>query len=457
MTVTVSGLPDGLTWSSETGRVSGTVAADAAQRTYTVTVTANDGTSDAVISTFTITIAVDNMPPTIPALTDRTYARGRTIEAFSIAVTDPNDDMVTVTVEGLPDDLTWSSESEMVSGTVAADAPARAYTVTVTANDGTNDAVTATFTITIAVNSPPAITNPGSKTYPRRQMIEPFPIEVSDPDGDDVTVTVSGLPSSLEWSSSSGMVSGTVAWTAAARDYPVTVTANDGVNEAVTAEFRITVNSPPRITNPGNKEYLPGATIAAFPVMVTDANDRDTVTVTVSGLPSGLEWSSSSGMVSGTVSETAAGRNYTVTVTANDGVNEAVTAEFRITVKMPVTETLLVAADASRLVESSGVQGSTTSLENWSRQTARQAFLANPPTFDLQASAETAALAYCMTQGYQRATSVSATTTGAIAESAGTGWGYSNNLSGNPSFYLFRAKRTSTWSATCERTVFRNP
>ena len=124
---------------------------------------------------------------------------------------------------------------------------------------------------------------------------------------------------------------------------------------------------------------------------------------------------------------------------------------------MPVTETLLVAADAARLVESSGVQGSTTSLENWSRQTARQAFLANPPTFDLQASAETAALAYCMAQGYQRATSVSATTTGAIAESAATGWGYSNNLSSNPSFYLFRAKRTSTWSATCERTVFRNP
>ena len=37
----------------------------------------------------------------------------------------------------------------MVSGTVAAGAAAQAHTVTVTANDGVNDAVTATFTIKV--------------------------------------------------------------------------------------------------------------------------------------------------------------------------------------------------------------------------------------------------------------------------------------------------------------------
>ena len=92
-------------------------------------------------------------PPAIPPLPDRTYEQGETIEAFSIAVTDPNGDAVTVTVTGLPDGLTWSPESGRVSGTVAAGAAARAYTVTVTANDGTSDAVTAAFTITV---TPPA-------------------------------------------------------------------------------------------------------------------------------------------------------------------------------------------------------------------------------------------------------------------------------------------------------------
>ena len=239
VTVTVTGLPDGLTWSSETGRVSGTVAADAAARAYTVTVTANDGTSDAVTATFTITIAVGNMPPAIPSLTDRTYKQGQTIEAFSIAVTDPDEDTVTVTVTGLPDSLEWSSESGRVSGTVAAAAAAQPYPVTVTANDGTNDAVTATFTITVTENMPPTITNPGDKEYGQRETIEAFSIAVSDPDGDDVTVTVAGLPGDLTWAD--GMVSGTVSSSAAVRDYRVTVTANDGVNDPVTAEFTITV------------------------------------------------------------------------------------------------------------------------------------------------------------------------------------------------------------------------
>ena len=58
---------------------------------------------------------------------------------------------------------------------------------------------------------------------------------MTDPDGDDVTVAVSGLPAGLSW------VSGTVAADAAARAHTVTVTANDGVNEAVTGDFTIRV------------------------------------------------------------------------------------------------------------------------------------------------------------------------------------------------------------------------
>ena len=241
VTVTVTGLPAGLTYSSETKRVSGTVAADAEAKAYTVTVTANDGTNDDVTDTFTITIGMGNMPPTIGTLTDRSYDQGQTIEAFSIPVTDPDDTNVTVTVTGLPDGLTWSSGR--VSGTVAADATAEDRTVTVTANDGTNDPVTDTFTITVVANRPPTITIPeGVRSYAPEETITAFSIEVTDPDaGDEVTVTVEDLPAGLTYSASGPVrVSGTVARTAAARDYEVTVTASDGAVTA-TATFTITV------------------------------------------------------------------------------------------------------------------------------------------------------------------------------------------------------------------------
>ena len=343
-------LPRGLTWSPETRTVSGTVAADAPAEDFIMTVEASDG-SVVVTEQFTITIT-DNRPPTIANLTDRTYEQGETIAAFSIAVTDPDeDDTVRVTVTGLPGGLTWSSESGRVSGTVAADAPARAYPVTVTANDGTNDAVTETFTITITENTPPTIVNPGNKFYHQGQDIEPFTIVVTDapkcancadqraPDS-FVSVFVTGLPDDLSFTAG-GDVSGTVAADAPARAYTVTVTADDGVNDDVTATFTITVreNTPPTIVNPGDKAYAQGQTIEPFTIIATDPDEGDRVQVGLGGLPQDLTWSRGTGTVtvSGTVAADAAATDWEITVTAGDGFSDVVTATFTITITPPIT------------------------------------------------------------------------------------------------------------------------
>ena len=90
-------------------------------------------------------------------------------------------------------------------------------------------------------NGAPVIVNPGNREYGRGETITPFFIGVRDADGDTVAVQVTGLPAGLSWSPAPGQVSGTVAADAAARDYTVTVTADDGVNEAVTGDFTITV------------------------------------------------------------------------------------------------------------------------------------------------------------------------------------------------------------------------
>ena len=241
VTVAVSGLPPGLAWSSDSRRVSGTVAADAEERGYPVTVTANDGTNDPVTATFTITIGArgENQSPKIGNQIDRQFSRGEDVQ-FTIVVTDPDDDE-TVAVSGLPPGLTWQEDPGRVQGTVAADAEERGYPVTVTANDGTNDPVTATFTITIAENHPPVISHPGDKGYQQGTEIEAFRIVVIDADGDDVTVRVSGLPPGLVWSPESHRVSGTVDEDAEVRAYPVRVTASDGAADAEFVTFRITV------------------------------------------------------------------------------------------------------------------------------------------------------------------------------------------------------------------------
>ncbi len=364
--MTIVGLPSGLSWSwdetSKSLEVTGAVASTAAAKDYTVTIEANE-VNDGLKATATFTITVTtppstppaNRPPVITAPGNKTFRQGQTITTISIPVSDPDGDSFGMTIVGLPSGLSWSwdetSKSLEVTGTVASTATAKDYTVTIEANE-VNDGLkaTATFTITVTTppstppaNRPPVIREPLVVYGIQYQEIWPFDITVTDPDGDDVTVVVTGLPAGLSYSD--GKVQGTPLADSSRipaltdRTYQYTVEADDGVNPAVTRTFRYhVVYAPPRITVPGDKTVEQGETIAAFDITV-DA-DPKYKTVAVTGLPPGLSYSN--GQVQGTVSVDAELMDYTVTITADgDGEGGTVdyppkTATFTITVTEPV-------------------------------------------------------------------------------------------------------------------------
>ena len=177
LTVTVTGLPDGLSYSSTTKQVSGTVSQTAAVKDYTATITANDGTNADVTKDFTVTVTDTNFDPVITDPGDKSYAQGEAITAFDIETSDADgDDTVTVTVTGLPAGLSYSSTTKKVSGTVSQTAAVQDYTATISADDGTNDAVTQDFTVAVTdTNFSPVITDPGDKTYAQGASITAFP------------------------------------------------------------------------------------------------------------------------------------------------------------------------------------------------------------------------------------------------------------------------------------------
>ena len=75
-----------------------------------------------------------------------------------------------------------------------------------------------------------------------------------------MTVTVTGLPTGLSYAN--GQVSGTVAADAAAQDYTATITADDGVNAAVTETFTVSVikdRTRPTVTISGPAQPQRGA------------------------------------------------------------------------------------------------------------------------------------------------------------------------------------------------------
>ena len=140
---------------------------------------------------------------------DKRYDQGEVIAPFYITVRDADNDSVTVRMSGQPAGLSLTSSTSTrwrVLGTVASDAPARDYTVTVTASDGTAT-VTERFTITVAavtVADPPrpsrvTLANGlfysgfASRTYfPRASITEDTPSWANTESASYLTVTPSG-------------------------------------------------------------------------------------------------------------------------------------------------------------------------------------------------------------------------------------------------------------------------
>ncbi len=109
-------------------------------------------------------------------------------------------------------------------------------------------------TNTVPINTAPTITNPGRQRYVLNEAITPLGIAVGDDDRASVTITVAGLPSGLTFSSISSNITGTPDTEG---ESEVTITADDTVNDPVTAIFPITVDE--------------------FPAMVTVASPTGTV------------------------------------------------------------------------------------------------------------------------------------------------------------------------------------
>jgi subtilisin family serine protease len=178
-----------------------TIAAGQTAGTYTVDVTASDGTQS-VDQKFSVVVigaangTVDHGPVWTP-IADKTMHQGTL--TVPLTATDPDGDKLTfsASVSGA------TGVGLVVSGTNLAITPPTGYTgtftVTVAASDGQISTST-TFHVTVG-NSPPTLTVPTTVTAPTNSKTVSFGCTASDPDGDSLTTTAT-IQSSTAASSS---------------------------------------------------------------------------------------------------------------------------------------------------------------------------------------------------------------------------------------------------------------
>jgi VCBS repeat-containing protein len=296
LSYTASGLPAGLTLDPTTGIISGTLGSSASSQApggggnYSVTVFANDGTTT-VSQTFTLT-AVNTLPTTSNASV--TLQQGTTLNA-SVATfaTDADGDTLSFSTAVPPAHgvLTINANGSYtytpVSGYIGQDS----FTYRVTDADGGISTGVVTLNVSALPDNAPVVSTP----LPTQTATDggPFNLNVSssfsDPDGDTLTYSATGLPPGLTLNPATGLISGTLPNNASGQApgaggvYTVTLTASDG-STSVSQVISLVVNNPLPVTT-GGAYSLPEDSSVSGVLTATDP-DGDAISFAIGQGPS---------------------------------------------------------------------------------------------------------------------------------------------------------------------------
>ena len=323
-TVTVSNLPNGVTYDPTTKKISGTPTvtdwtSTEETREFTVTVEAKDEAGNTSTKTFKITVQRDTDRDGTPDVTDtdddgdgysdteeaargtdpkdssskpsttitpisnQTVIEGNPISPITVTVDNPN---TTITVKDLPDGVTYNPSTKTITGTPAisdwrAMEEHREITVTVEAKDSAGNITTETFKITV-----------------QRDTDRDGTPDVTDTDDDG-----DGYPD---------------------------------IEESAKRTNPKDPNSKPSTTiNPINDQTV----VEGNPINeITVVTDNPTATITVKDLPNGVTYDPTTKKISGTPTitdwaPTEETRVITVTVEAKDSAGNIITKTFKITVQ----------------------------------------------------------------------------------------------------------------------------
>jgi hypothetical protein len=304
LSYSASGLPPGLSIDPGSGLITGTLPFDAAG-VYTSLISASDGT-DTTNRNLAWAIANTNRGPVIASPGNQEHNEGAII-ALQLVANDADGEPLTWSGSGFPPDLTLSS-SGLISGTLSYDSVSP-YTFTVSVTDGDlSDSATLNWTV-IDRSRPPEVNFISDRTFQENEFVF-IQASAFDPEGDPITWSATGLPTSITMNATNGRITGLLNFTSAG-EYPVTVSAHDGTS-AGTMSFILHVdnsNRDPVVTQPPDRTSEVGQS-ASFPIVATDPDGDDLVEYVAFDLPPGFSIDPGTGVISGTAPEGSEGTYF---------------------------------------------------------------------------------------------------------------------------------------------------
>jgi hypothetical protein len=332
--------------------------------TYTVTVTATDACNATATATFALT--VNDAPAVTPAAP---AARQQGSPAANSPIATVSDDStpagsLTVAATTVPPGLTVTNlinSNGNVTADIAAGCAATigANTVTLTVTDSGGLSANANFTVNVTANTPPTLGSYANASLAPGGSVNVTP---SAPPADNGSVaSVTAAASAGFTGAVSVNATGVVSITNAnpSGNFTITLTATDNCGATANATFTLTVNAAPAINAaaPVARQQGSAGAVAAIATVSDDLTPAGNVTVTASGVPSGLSITSitnANGAITANLAadcSAAVGAN-TLTLTATDG--NGASSNATLTVNVAANTAPTIGAYSAALVAPNG-------------------------------------------------------------------------------------------------------
>jgi hypothetical protein len=264
----------------------------------------------------TAVFRIPNSPPVLQPIGDKTANEGEVL-TFDILATDlDRGDVIIYSALNLP------TGASLVGRTFSWQPgynQAGAYQVIFRADDG-KEIDQETITITVNnVNRPPVLAPIGNKRTTEDTLLE-FAVNATDPDGDRLTFSVSGLPTGAVFDLQ--RVAQTFSWIPGPNQhgsYPVTFSVTDGAatdSETIAITVADVTHSP--VLNPIGNQTVQAGVLLTIQLSATDL-DEDPLTFSASPLPTGAAFDAGTGAFQWTPVNSQSG-SHQVAFAVSDGV-----------------------------------------------------------------------------------------------------------------------------------------